>query len=86
MAIQTADRDMLKAHINNITAHNLKGNWDCAEPSMQGILVALNNSLPGSYIYVFTDASSKDHWKSTEVISSCQMKGIQVKIILFSVF
>lgn len=77
--VQTDDRDEFKRYINNIQAE-----WggDCAEPSMNGILLGLQYSQPGSFIYVFTDASAKDYSNATEIKNMCQKKQTQVLIYI----
>lgn len=78
LEVETEKREELKQYINNITAKNPRENWDCEEPSMKGVLLGLESSLVGSYMYVFTDASAKDFWRSKEIISLCQKKQTQV--------
>ncbi|XP_075982453.1 hemicentin-1-like [Anticarsia gemmatalis] len=78
----TKKRSVLREKINAIRVHNKYGNRDCPEMSMTGILLALKKSLPGSYIYVFTDASAKDHARSREVKNLCQKKQTQIIFVL----
>lgn len=86
LEIVTNRRDVFKQHINQIYVHS-RYNWDCAEPSMNGILLGLEASLPGSFIYVFTDASSKDHsFKSRDVKNLCQKKQSQVNTFLYNLY
>lgn len=71
----TEDRNYFKANVGSLYVF---GGDDCPEMSMTGILVALNASLPGSFIYVFTDASAKDYYLSGRVKNMCQKKQSQV--------
>ncbi|XP_070536663.1 von Willebrand factor A domain-containing protein 7-like isoform X1 [Ptychodera flava] len=61
----TTDPEEFKAAIGNLA---VDGGGDCPELSMAGTILAIQNSLPGSDLYVFTDASAKDNEKAFEVI------------------
>ncbi|XP_026542144.1 von Willebrand factor A domain-containing protein 7-like [Notechis scutatus] len=62
--IKTQSVDELESAISRLTA---TGGGDCPEMSMTGLKLALQQSMPRSKIFVFTDAGAKDESLKGEV-------------------
>ena len=69
--IVTQDPDDFIAELEKLSAD---GGGDCPELAMNGMHLALTNSLPGSSLYVFTDAGAGDCSKTNTILSLIDSK------------
>ncbi|KAM3966082.1 LOW QUALITY PROTEIN: hemicentin-1-like [Aphomia sociella] len=76
----TTDRHQFEKSLALITTHG-QYNYDWPEPSMRATKLALEKSLPGSDVYVFTDSPAKDSVVYEDVIALSK-KQIQVVFVL----
>ncbi|XP_068081824.1 hemicentin-1-like [Anabrus simplex] len=68
--------------INQLEAISVFGGGDCGEKSLQGLKLAITNSLKNSYIFLFTDAGAKDYYLLPEIEHLIQQKQSQVVFML----
>lgn len=74
-AVVTNDPKVFLAELDKLTAD---GGGDCPELTLHGLQLALSRCLPGSSIFVFTDAGTKDVDLTQSVYSLIDRKGSQI--------
>ncbi|XP_043238684.1 hemicentin-1-like isoform X2 [Amphibalanus amphitrite] len=67
---------------NSLKMLDFRDGGDCPEMALTGLKLALEEALPGSHIYVFTDASAKDHHMLEEIISLISDKEPHIVFVL----
>jgi hypothetical protein len=71
----TEDPSLFLMKLNEVV---IKGGGDCPEMALSGIKAGINNALYKSLVYVFTDATAKDHEMFDEVYKTVRLKQLTV--------
>lgn len=76
----TSDSTTAIGYVNALP--KAKGGGDCPEKSLTGILRVVKKAEPGSIIFVFTDASSNDEEKLTEILTYVNKKKLTIHFVI----
>lgn len=79
LEIVTYDALEFEYAVNSLRA---SGGYDCPEMAGAGIMLALEHSLPGGKVYVFSDASAKDQERWSLAQSRAQLQKVQLNFAL----
>ncbi|XP_048749167.1 von Willebrand factor A domain-containing protein 7-like isoform X2 [Ostrea edulis] len=82
MRYNTSDGYQMIQQLQLLHAH---GGGDCPEYALAGTLAAIELSLPGSTVYVFTDADAKDKSEMSHVIQEAIQRDISIIFMLTGV-
>lgn len=77
-ALVTNNETVFKSALDAIVVYSRPDNLECPEMSMHGLGEALAHTLPGSYIYLFSDAGAKDYADAPKIKKMAQKQGTQV--------
>ncbi|XP_059046733.1 hemicentin-1-like [Achroia grisella] len=83
--VKSTDLVHFEASLAAVKVHG-DDNRDWPEPTLRATKLALEQCLPGSDIYVFTDAPAKDYILFDDVVRLCQKKQTQVVYVLTADF
>ncbi|KAJ0172645.1 hypothetical protein K1T71_011784 [Dendrolimus kikuchii] len=72
LCVKSRNRTNVMAALRPIHAHSSRKHNPCPEYAMSGVYLGLNNSRPGSSLFVFTDSGAEDEYLDTQVIDLCQ--------------
>ncbi|XP_063147331.1 von Willebrand factor A domain-containing protein 7-like [Candoia aspera] len=76
---KTQKVDVFESYISSLSVN---GGGDCPEMSLSGLKLALEESLPRSQIYSFTDAGAKDEFLKDDIKRLCETTGSTTHFIL----
>ncbi|GAB0093036.1 Immunoglobulin [Sergentomyia squamirostris] len=77
----TTDPQELLNTLDQVKVESIN-NWECPEMSLTGIIEGLQECLPNSFVYVFTDADAKDFTLISDVLTLIQEKRTSITFIV----